>query len=142
MTDDANADETPRVIIDPKAGNEEFAKAARERGWAAAVPFDYAAYAAQAGDDTEWAGAAMKYEWKDEYGDIAPRVPQLESMLYNSEDLPDRGLNFEALEAFEASVEGPKQLNPIREVNASLTCLDSITDTAAVHRGWSSPSHA
>jgi hypothetical protein len=30
----------------------------------------------------KWAANARRYEWKDEYGDVAPRIPELEEELF------------------------------------------------------------
>ena len=31
---------------------------------------------------TEWAINAARYEWNDEYGDLGPKIPELEAMLF------------------------------------------------------------
>ena len=38
-----------------------------------------------------WAALAAKYEWKEEYGDVAPRIPELEDELYKNEFINRQG---------------------------------------------------
>ena len=42
-----------------------------------------------------WASSAQKYEWKEEYGDVAPPVPELETQLFHNEFINRRGKNFQ-----------------------------------------------
>lgn len=72
--------------------DETKAKAAelQKVGWAAQVEYDYAAYNAPiprggADDITDWGHKAGRYEWNEEYGDVAPRIPELEKQLFNAE---------------------------------------------------------
>lgn len=59
-------------------------KVAREKGWTEPVPFEYAELANNK-DHRDWAGIAVRYEWKDEYGDVGPAVPELEDQLFRGE---------------------------------------------------------
>ena len=34
-----------------------------------------------------WNSSAARYEWLDSFGDVAPRVPELESMLFGEAEL-------------------------------------------------------
>lgn len=77
----------------------------QEHGWVDKTAYDYATYnktnkdindAAESGEATPegendfpepeaWAGNASVYEWDDEYGDVGPRHPELEQMLFGAE---------------------------------------------------------
>lgn len=59
-------------------------KVAREKGWTEPVPFEYADLANNK-DHRDWAGIAARYEWKDDYGDVGPAVPELEDQLFRGE---------------------------------------------------------
>jgi len=46
----------------------------------------------------DWASSAARYEWADSYGDVAPRVPELEEILFEELDLRgNTGLDFDGL---------------------------------------------
>lgn len=92
----------------PSQINAEAASLARSKGWASPETYDYSKYVAPAGpaaeqsefggeppaaeDLPEWAGNAAKYEWKDEYGDVGPEIPELEEMLFRNEFINRTGL--------------------------------------------------
>lgn len=76
-------------------------KTPQAHGWSAPVAVDYDKYAktGQASGDlpqsstavdvnitdeaaTKWAVNAPRYEYKEEYGDVPPRIPQMELMLF------------------------------------------------------------
>ena len=43
----------------------------------------------------QWASSAARYEWQDEFGDVAPKVPALEEALFgNMESRGATGLDF------------------------------------------------
>lgn len=77
---------------------------ARAKGWVAPESYDYDKYTAtpapaeqpagDAGDGQlpEWAANAAKYEWKDEYGDVGPEIPELEEQLFRNEFINRAGL--------------------------------------------------
>lgn len=84
----------------------------RERGWVAPESFDYEAAMAKSsnaagvpatvpilesgGEEIPgWAHNARKYEWKDEYGDVGPPIPELELQLFQNQNLARRGGKFE-----------------------------------------------
>ena len=86
--------------------NEEAIKRVREAQWAEPQKFDYKTYnaaprdaasaAPAAGAEAEanaptWASSAMKYEWSEEFGDVAPRHEALERMLFRDENRMERG---------------------------------------------------
>lgn len=83
--------------------NEEAIKRVRDAQWAEPQKFDYNTYNAGPRDagpsgpsDADanvpsWAASAMKYEWSEEYGDVAPRHETLENMLFHDENKMERG---------------------------------------------------
>lgn len=90
--------------------NEEAIKRVREAQWAEPQKFDYNTYntghrdAAPAGpaagadgdaNGPSWASSAMKYEWSEEYGDVAPHHEALKQMLFHDENQMQRGDLFE-----------------------------------------------
>ena len=86
--------------------NEEAIKRVRDAQWAEPQKFDYDAYnagprdagpsgpAAGADEDANapsWAANARRYEWSEDYGDVAPRHEALEEMLFRDENKMDKG---------------------------------------------------
>ena len=69
----------------------------------------------------EWAGAGPVYnvEWKDDYGDLGPEVPELEEKLFATDFRNRQGDFLNNLEAFEVQVEGPSNLR-VRKVGRGL----------------------
>lgn len=84
--DGSNAGEPPvEGVLSGVGPNPQAAqKVAREKGWTEPVPFEYAELA-NSKDHRDWAGIATRYEWKDEYGDVGPAVPELEEQLFRGE---------------------------------------------------------
>ncbi|KAE9982802.1 hypothetical protein BLS_005384 [Venturia inaequalis] len=83
---------------------EEAESKAREHGYTTPVPYDYSAYAARGRasiDEAENilapvtarsnAAQAARYEWKEEYGDIGPKIPELEKQLFTNDFLMEAG---------------------------------------------------
>lgn len=82
--------------------NEEAHALARGKGWVKPQDFDYSTYnsADKPGADNEaiqaaWAHNAKKYEWKEEYGDVGPAIPELEQQLFRSEFINRQGVKFD-----------------------------------------------
>jgi len=87
--------------------NQEAHDLAREKGWVDPQPYNYEAAAAGpnatvAGDGDvsdssvpQWAHNAARYEWLEEYGDVGPKVPELENQLFRSEFLNRHGAHLE-----------------------------------------------
>lgn len=69
-------------------------KVARDKGWTDPVPFEYAELADK--NHLEWAGVAIRYEWKDEYGDVGPAVPELEDQLFHGDLIARPGAKLDA----------------------------------------------
>ncbi|QDS68158.1 hypothetical protein FKW77_010359 [Venturia effusa] len=99
---------------------EEAETQAREHGYSAPVPYDYSAYGAQAttnggegGDmlapNTVGSGIttakAVRYEWKDEYGDVGPKIPELEDKLFDSEFRMEAGIGRARLDHINIEIE-------------------------------------
>lgn len=92
---------------------EEAESKAREHGYTAPVPYDYSAYGSR-GQAAPNGGVnisapvkvgfnateAARYEWKDEYGDVGPKIPELEKYLFASEFRMDAGLGRNRLDGF------------------------------------------
>lgn len=85
--------------------NEDAKQRVKEANWAEPQKFDYDTYNAnpkdkvpvEAGEDDNvplWAANASKYEWSDEYGDVAPRDERLERMLFGDEHQVREGDQF------------------------------------------------
>ncbi|KAI5788587.1 P-loop containing nucleoside triphosphate hydrolase protein [Pyronema domesticum] len=61
--------------------------------WIPRQAYDYQAYTAQKDADHprgapygQWAASGARYEWKEEFGDVAPRDERLEKMLFGDDD--------------------------------------------------------
>ncbi|EMC98174.1 hypothetical protein BAUCODRAFT_121063 [Baudoinia panamericana UAMH 10762] len=89
-----------------------FAKA-RDKGWTNPTAVDYEQiqrdYAA-----SEWHGTAARYEWNDELGDVAPRVPELEQMLFGGEFQMRKGDHYSNLN-IEVFIDGRERVQPVKE---------------------------
>ena len=46
-------------------------------------------------DPREWGATAQRYEWNDEYGDVAPAIPELERQLFQNDTITRAGANFD-----------------------------------------------
>ena len=81
----------------------------REAGWAEKQAYNYDSAMAKpsegaapgpaieaAGDDGPgWAHNAARYEWSEDYGDVGPKIRELEEQLFKSEFLNRRGVKFD-----------------------------------------------
>ena len=47
-----------------------------------------------------WASSAQRYEWQDEYGVVAPPMPELEKQLFDHELIMRAGANFDGFVLF------------------------------------------
>jgi ATP-dependent RNA helicase DDX3X len=97
-------------------------KAVQDKGWNDRIPFVYdsvtggTAAPDKTRDEAPWLSDAAVYEWDDEFGDVAPRVPKLEKELYESEDTMRVGDRITALQ-FEVSLQGPVKVQAVRNVS-------------------------
>ncbi|TKA62665.1 hypothetical protein B0A55_10063 [Friedmanniomyces simplex] len=98
----------------PTLSQEEYLAKARGAGWTEKTAFDYAQYNREGCDSHNWAGAAKKYEWKEEYGDVGPEIEELEKMLYGGEFQMRKGDRYDNLE-IKVTVEGEQQVARILE---------------------------
>lgn len=66
----------------------------------------------------EFAFQAKKYEWKDEYGDVGPEVPELERDLYDDKFLNKAGDGYNIIIGgkVEVTVESENKVDPCFEV--------------------------
>ncbi|KAJ5816331.1 DEAD/DEAH box RNA helicase [Penicillium robsamsonii] len=95
--------------------NAESAKqVAREKGWTDPVPFEYAELA-NSKDHRDWAGVAVRYEWKDEYGDVGPAVPELEEQLFRGDLITRPGAKLDELNSYEVNIESPNEIKAVTE---------------------------
>ncbi|KAK3635451.1 hypothetical protein LTR56_014735 [Elasticomyces elasticus] len=106
---EAAAPQPPKPVL----SKEEYIKNARNQGWNETTAFDYEQYNRTGGDNADWAGAGTKYEFKGEYGDVAPEVPELELLLFGGEFQMKKGEHYKNL-PIDAAVEGPKKIDPIK----------------------------
>nr|OQO29638.1 hypothetical protein B0A51_02246 [Rachicladosporium sp. CCFEE 5018] len=95
------------------ANSEEFKTKAEEAGWGAKIPVDYEIYNQRGGNFADYMGKGVVYEWSDDFGDVAPELPELEQHLFGGEFRIRRGGNYKALE-MQVTTEGPKALAPAR----------------------------
>jgi len=110
------------------ADKAEAAAKARAYGFAEPIKYDYAVYGVKTGGDAEgeatslpdfnWAANAAKYEYNEEYGEVGPRIPQLEQQLYTGEHIVRTGLYITKLH-FKVTVEGPVTIHPIASVSST-----------------------
>ena len=54
-------------------------------GWVERQKFDYEAYADEAQTAPDPVGNEARYEWKDDYGEVGPRVPAIEKALFEGD---------------------------------------------------------
>ena len=124
-----------------KESKEQYGLKAREAGWTETTAFDYDQFTRTGGNDGDWHGAGKKYEWNEEYGDVAPAIPELEHILFGGEFLMGRGDHFENLE-MEVNIEGPLQLAPVQTVShiTVSSTTGAMLKSLSVRRCWSSSS--
>ncbi|KAJ5885076.1 DEAD/DEAH box RNA helicase [Penicillium taxi] len=76
---------------DVQNGDEDL-KPPQQRGWIEPSAYDYESFAQHgATASAMWAGGAARYEWQDDFGDIAPRDLQLEEELFNGNNSSSAG---------------------------------------------------
>jgi hypothetical protein len=127
---------------------------ARDYKWPEKVDYDYTTYAPR--DDrtvaiepsqaAPWASSAAKYEWLEEYGDVAPRIPELEAQLFDLEFLHRTGDNMRNLD-LHVKMEGAVRIEPITKAssfrvridhNALLTCHQVLRSRSTPRRSRNS----
>lgn len=123
---DAEATEAPAVqSVNPFADAE---KVSELKDWVKPVAYDYARFGGGAGiNETDtWGASGHRYEWLEEYGDVGPKVPELELMLYGPENRTSQGREMHVYE-YNVIYDGTEQLKPIKNVSCSPTfvCLSA-----------------
>ncbi|KAI7282570.1 DEAD/DEAH box RNA helicase [Hortaea werneckii] len=98
----------------PKWDKEEFLKKALDGGWAETTAYNYVEFQRTGGSSDDWFGAAAVYEWKDEYGDVAPAIPELEVMLFGGEFQMRRGEHMGNFADALIKIQGPDALKRIK----------------------------
>ena len=78
--------------------NEEAYATARDKGWVEPQSFDYESHnapiKASGANEGDWNHHAAKYEWKEDYGEVGPAIPELEHQLFRSEFINRQGVKF------------------------------------------------
>ena len=107
----------------------EAAAKARAYGFVEPIKYDYTLYGVKTGNEADgeatslpnfsWAASAAKYEYDEEYGEIGPRIPQLEQQLFTGEHIVRTGRYVTKLH-FKVTVEGPVTIHPIANVKPTL----------------------
>lgn len=115
QTDPNPATQAPEAVPMTEQQSADLARA-QEAGWTNQVAFDYDAFQSMGGNNDNWHGAGQVYEWRDEYGDVAPRVPELEAILFGGEFQMRRGEHLANLE-LQVTIEGAMKPKPFREVS-------------------------
>ncbi|KAJ5464263.1 DEAD/DEAH box RNA helicase [Penicillium sp. IBT 31633x] len=87
---------------------------AREKGWTDRVPYEYAELTNNK-DHRDWAGIAVRYEWKDDYGDVGPAVPELEQQLFHSDLISRAGDKLDELNSYKVVIESPNEVKAVTE---------------------------
>ena len=128
--------------------NVEAAKEARDKGWVEPQEYDYSAAAApptgvaQAVDQgaPSWAHNAVKYEWQEDFGDVGPKIPELEEQLFRSEFLNRKGLKFDDLCAIKVTAEAEEKPAPISDVSVTSPTYNYLADHDSSPKLASTPS--
>ena len=125
--------ENGQVLGDVTNSKKFTAQKISDHGWAEPTKFDYERYVKPAGpadrpepavttsvDDSAqhpgWAANAARYEWKEEYGEVGPRVPELEERLFRNRFILRKGNQFENM-ALDVTQESSVQIRPIQRVS-------------------------
>lgn len=129
------AAEEPAAETKPQLTKDEFNEKARAAGWTEATAFNYDEFQRLGGNDADWHGAAKSYEWKDEYGDVGPEVPELEKILFGGEFQMRKGEHYHNLASIEVGLQGPVQIAPVRRVSQQHTPMIETRQLTDVVRG-------
>ena len=141
--------EQPQTGSKPNVVKEEDLQKARDHGWTETTAFNYDEFQRTGGNDRNWLGAGKVYEWSDEYGDVAPEVPELHDILFGGEFQMQKGEHLGAFE-LEVTAEGAEKITPVFNVRATpraasaranITCSSKMRDfTRRCFRTFSMPS--
>jgi len=89
--------------------------------------FDYNRYA-QGSEQSKWAHSTRRFEWKEEYGDVAPRDEELEKELFDKEKASE-GINFAKYDEVKGQIESAEEILPITdfaEANLHPVMLENV----------------
>ena len=103
----------------PALDPEEFTSKARDAGWNEKTAFNYAEFERLGGDSADYHASSKVYEWQDDFGDVAPEIPELERILFGGEFQMRQGEHINNLKDIEVSLEGPTKVVPVRTVSRS-----------------------
>lgn len=91
---------------------------AREHKWTEPQKYNYDEALLGSGESSlPWFAKAARYEWSDEYGDVAPRIPELEDQLFKDSYITTQGTHMDEYTKFTVAVSGPNEIAPAREVS-------------------------
>ncbi|KAK7426764.1 hypothetical protein QQZ08_006800 [Neonectria magnoliae] len=116
--DDAQTQSTPQTVVNaehfstrPPTGD----APATEPKWTEPQSIDYTALSSE-NPNQVWGSDARVYDWKDEFGDVGPKYPELELELFGepSTRKEQTGLDFSRIESIEVQQEGPVKIDPVR----------------------------
>ncbi|KIW49182.1 hypothetical protein, variant [Exophiala xenobiotica] len=118
--------------------DQESLQRARELGWVEPQSYHYGATAPttvltdappptdEDGDElvsihkgSTWAHDAEKYEWKEEYGEVGPRIEKLEQELFRADYINRAGEKFANLASVKVIVESKTRVNPISDFKSA-----------------------
>lgn len=98
---------------------------AQEFGWAERTPIDYAS--AQSKEPAQaFFHSEEKYEYGGDYGDVGPRVPDLEAKLFNTKYRVEAGDMLNHLMSFNVIVEGSEMVKRVESVSIILSLTPEI----------------
>ena len=110
MSDAASQAGSANGTTQEQQNRDEHVARAKEAGWT---------NTAFSGTD-QYFGDAARYEWRDEYGDVAPEMPELEAILFGQDITAREGEHMENM-IIPVTMEGPTRIKPINSVSPS--CL-------------------
>lgn len=114
--------------------DQEKLAAAKEKGWNQPMAHDYETYNAVGKDAVEYAGwghATERYEWLEEYGDVAPRFTKLEEQLFHSDLTNRKGEKLDVLNAINVTAESTDRPAPIGDVRELCFTMTSILTSSS-----------
>ncbi|KPI44667.1 ATP-dependent RNA helicase ded1 [Cyphellophora attinorum] len=157
MTDFVKTEDMAEALptTDGPPKDQEAYDRAREKGWSAPEPSNYPAENGTEAQSNEvpfveeaWMHSAQKYEWSEEFGDVGPKITELEAQLFNPDLKPVKGnlfekqvssLNLTSIKVIAEAVERPAPirdfdnagLHPVIVENIKLSGYDTPTPIQA-----------
>ena len=89
-----------------------------------------------------WGANAAKYEWKDDYGDVAPRIPELEKLLFGDEFHQRTGNQLDVLTSIDVTIESETKIKKIKQVSSRFVFEAQRSRRSAVQGCSNSSCHA